>query len=303
MLMNMKDLLAVAHKNHFAVPAFNISSNMLLTGVMQASEEKSSPVILAIHPDELAFVRPSFIKAAIEEAINSSIPVCIHLDHGSSLGQIMEAIKCGFTSVMMDASTLPLEQNIATCKKVVELAHAVNVSVEGELGTIGTTGPEAEAGTEEIIYVNPDDVVTFVEGTGVDTLAVAVGTMHGIYPKDKKPELRLDLLKEITSRVDIPLVLHGGSANPDEEIARAVKLGINKINISSDIKDAFYRKCREVLANPTLREPNSIYPACIEAMKKVAHHKIDLFDAAGKAALYQYTRQPHMGVQPEFALK
>jgi fructose-bisphosphate aldolase, class II len=286
MLLNMKDLLAVAHTNHFAVPAFNISSNMLLSGVIQASEEKFSPLILAIHPDELAFVRPSFIKAALEEAINASVPVCIHLDHGSSIAQIMEAIRCGFTSVMMDASTLPLEQNIAMCKKVVELAHAVNVSVEGELGTIGTTGPEAEAGTEEIIYVNPDDVVTFVEGTGVDTLAVAVGTAHGIYPKDKKPELRLDLLKEITSRVDIPLVLHGGSANPDEEIARAVKLGINKINISSDIKDAFYQKCREILKDPVLREPNSIYPACIEAMKKVAHYKIDLFNAAGKAVLY-----------------
>lgn len=188
---------------------------------------------------------------------------------------------------MIDASTLPLEQNIAICKQVVELAHSVNVSVEGELGTIGTTGPEAEAGTEEIIYVNPDDVVTFVEATGVDTLAVAIGTAHGIYPKDKKPELKLNLLKEITSRVDIPLVLHGGSANPDHEIATAVKLGINKINISADIKDAFYQKCREVLSDPVLREPNSIYPPCIEAMKKVARHKIDLFDAAGKAALYQ----------------
>lgn len=286
MLMNMKDLLAVAHKNYFAVPAFNISSNMLLSGVIEASEEKFSPLILAIHPDELAFVRPSFIKAAIDEANKATIPVCIHLDHGSTMRHIMEAIQCGFTSVMIDASTLPLEQNIAICQKVVELAHAVNVSVEGELGTIGTTGPEAEAGTEEIIYVNPDDVVTFVEATGVDTLAVAIGTAHGIYPKDRKPELKLDLLKEITARVDIPLVLHGGSANPDEEIAMAVKLGINKLNISSDIKDAFYQKCREVLADPVIREPNSIYPPCIEAMKKVAHHKIDLFNAAGKAALY-----------------
>ena len=288
MLMNMKDLLAVAHTNNFAVPAFNTSSNMLLNGVIEASEEKSSPLIIAIHPDELAFVRPSFVKAVIEEAIKATIPVCIHLDHGSSLGQIMEAIRCGFTSVMIDASTLPLEQNIAICKQVVELAHLVNVSVEGELGTIGTTGPEAEAGTEEIIYVNPDDVVTFVEATGVDTLAVAIGTAHGIYPKDKKPELKLNLLKEITSRVDIPLVLHGGSANPDHEIATAVKLGINKINISADIKDAFYQKCREVLSDPVLREPNSIYPPCIEAMKKVARYKIDLFNAAGKAALYQY---------------
>ncbi|MCA9883100.1 MAG: class II fructose-bisphosphate aldolase, partial [Anaerolineae bacterium] len=109
---------------------------------------------------------------------------------------------------------------------------------------------------------------------------------HGIYPKDKKPELKLDLLKEITSRVDIPLVLHGGSANPDDEIAQSVKLGINKINISSDIKSAFYQKCRELLADPNRYEPVTIYPACIDAMKVVAHHKIKLFDAAGKADLY-----------------
>ncbi|MFN8488514.1 MAG: ketose-bisphosphate aldolase [Caldilineaceae bacterium] len=286
MLMNMKELLAVAHANHFAVPAFNISSNMLLGGVIEASEEKQAPLILAIHPDELSFVRPSFIKAAIEEATKATIPVCIHLDHGSNMGHIMHAIQVGFTSVMMDASLLPLDQNIAVCKKVVELAHSVNVSVEGELGTIGTTGPEAEAGTEEIIYTNPDDVVVFVEATGVDTLAVAIGTAHGIYPKNKKPELKLDLLKKIASMVDIPLVLHGGSANPEDEIAQAVKLGINKINISSDIKDAFYQKCREVLKDPNIREPNSIYPPCIAAMKKVACHKIDLFNAAGKAALY-----------------
>lgn len=290
MLMNMKDLLAVAHANYFAVPAFNISSNMLLAGVIEASEEKQAPLILAIHPDELKFVRPSFIKAAREEAINATIPVCIHLDHGASLAHIMEAIQCGFTSVMMDGSLLPLEENIKICQEIVAIAHAVNVSVEGELGTIGTTGPEAEAGTEEIIYTNPDDVVTFVEATGVDTLAVAIGTAHGIYPKDKKPELKLDLLKKIASMVDIPLVLHGGSANPEEEIVAAVKLGINKINISSDMKDAFYKKAREVLADPHLREPNSIYPPCIAAMKQVCRHKIDLFNAAGKAALYQYAR-------------
>ena len=290
MLMNMKDLLAVAHANDFAVPAFNISSNMLLTGVMEASEEMQSPVILAIHPDELHFVHTSFVKMAVDEAIKASIPVCIHLDHGASLAHVMEAIQCGFTSVMIDASSRPLEENIAICKQVVELAHPVNVSVEGELGTIGTTGPEAEAGADEIIYTNPDDVVIFVEATGVDTLAVAIGTSHGIYPKDRKPELKLDLLKEIRGRVDIPLVLHGGSANPDDEIAAAVKLGVSKINISSDIKDAFYQKCREVLANPVLREPNSIYPPCIDAMKVVARFKIELFNAAGQADKYQYCR-------------
>ena len=286
MLMNMRDLLAVAHENKFAVPAFNVSSNMLLKGAMEASEEKRAPVIVAIHPDELSFIGPSFVKTVLEEAINATVPVCIHLDHGSSMGQIMEAIQCGFTSVMIDVSAYPLEQNVELSKRVVDLAHSVNVSVEGELGTIGTTGPEAEAGSEEISYTNPDDVLAFVEATCVDTLAVAIGTAHGIYPKDKKPALRLDLLKDITSRVDIPLVLHGGSANPEDEIAAAVKLGINKINISSDIKDAFYQKCREVLSDPFIREPFSIYPPCIEAMKQVCYHKFALFDAEGKAVLY-----------------
>jgi len=259
---------------------------MLLSGVLEISEEANSPVILAIHPDELAFIRPPFIKTAIEGAIKATVPVCIHLDHGSTIKQIMEAIQLGFTSVMIDASTLPLADNIAITQKVVEIAHVVNVSVEGELGTIGTTGPEAEAGTDEIVYVNPDDVETFVQATDVDTLAVAIGTAHGLYPKNMKPKLRMDLLQEITAKVDIPLVLHGGSANPDEEIAKAVKLGINKINISSDIKDAFYQKCREVLKDPFLREPLQIYPPCIKAMQEVARHKIDLFDAAGKASLY-----------------
>ncbi len=197
MLMNMKDLLAVAHSNNFAVPAFNTSSNMIFKGVLEASEEKQSPLIVAIHPDELSFVRPSFVKMIIDDANKTSIPVVIHLDHGASMANVIEAIQAGFTSVMIDASSLPLEQNIEITKRVVEIAHPVNVSVEGELGTIGTTGPEAEAGSDVIIYTNPDDVVTFVERTGVDTLAIAIGTSHGIYPKDKKPELKLDLLKEI----------------------------------------------------------------------------------------------------------
>lgn len=286
MLMNMKDILAVANANYFAVPAFNTSSNMILKGIIEASEEMQAPVIIAIHPDELSFVRASFVKSVIEEAHKATVPVCIHLDHGASIDQVVEAIQSGFTSVMIDASTRSLEDNIAICKRVAELAHAVNVSVEGELGTIGTTGPEAEAGAEEIIYTNPSNAVTFVEATGVDCLAIAIGTSHGIYPKDKKPELELNLLKEIKSKVNIPLVLHGGSANKDSEIAESVKLGINKINISSDIKDAFYKKCREVLADPVIREPNSIYPPCIKAMKEVAYQKIDLFNAKGKAKLY-----------------
>ncbi len=286
MLMNMKDLLAVARANRFAVPAYNISSNMLLTGAIEAAEEAQAPVIIAIHPDELAFVGVAFVKMALEMARQASVPVVIHLDHGSSLRQVMGAIRAGFTSVMIDKSMLPLEENIAACREITTLAHAVNVSVEGELGTIGELDEEAEAGAEEVIFVDPEEVRMFVEATDVDTLAVAVGTSHGLYPKDMKPEIRLDLLREIGEKVAIPLVLHGGSGNPDDEIAQAVALGICKINISADMKSAFYLKAREVLKNPILREPSSIYPECIVAMKAVCRQKFDLFSSTGKAALY-----------------
>ncbi|MBM7024221.1 ketose-bisphosphate aldolase [Treponema sp. Marseille-Q4523] len=287
MLMNMKEMLCVAQKEHFAVPAFNVSSSMILKGVMEACEEKHAPVIIAIHPDELSFVGDSFVAAVREEAHKASVPVCIHLDHGASFAQVIRAIACGFTSVMIDSSTTSFDDNIAITKKVVEAAHAVNVSVEAELGTIGATGNGGEAGTDNIIYTNPDDVVRFVEATNVDTLAIAIGTAHGLYPKTKKPKLRLDLLKEIVGKTSVPLVLHGGSDNPDEEIAEAVRLGVAKINISSDIKSAFYKKCREVLEDTTLREPNAIYPACIDAMKQVIYHKIELFNDGDKARYYR----------------
>ena len=287
MLMNMKEMLCVAQKEHFAVPAFNVSSSMILKGVMEACEEKHAPVIIAIHPDELSFVGDSFVAAVREEAHKASVPVCIHLDHGASFAQVIRAIACGFTSVMIDSSTTSFDDNIAITKKVVEAAHAVNVSVEAELGTIGATGNGGEAGTDNIIYTNPDDVVRFVDATNVDTLAIAIGTAHGLYPKTKKPKLRLDLLKEIVGKTSVPLVLHGGSDNPDEEIAEAVRLGVAKINISSDIKSAFYKKCREVLEDTTLREPNAIYPACIDAMKQVIYHKIELFNDGDKARYYR----------------
>ncbi|MCI8885754.1 MAG: ketose-bisphosphate aldolase [Dorea sp.] len=286
MLMNMKDILEKANENNFAIPAFNISHYAMFKGIMEACEEKDAPVIIEIHPDELEHVGTEMVKAVTERAYRSRIPVCIHLDHCGDFGIIIKAIQAGFTSVMFDGSSLPFEENIANCRKAAEAAHPVNVSVEGELGTIGSTDAEAEAGANQIIYTNPEDAVKFVEESGIDTLAVAIGTSHGLYPKGMKPELKLDLLKEIKSKVSVPIVLHGGSNNPDDEIGKAVTLGVNKINISSDIKAAYYDKMREVLADKSLREPNTIEPPCIAAMKEVAYHKLELFQTAGKAALY-----------------
>lgn len=286
MLMNMKKLLAVANKNSFAVPAFNISSYAMFNGIMAICEEKNAPVIIAIHPDELSHIGVDSVKAIRERIFKSSIPACIHLDHGASFEQVILAIQSGYTSVMIDGSALSFEDNVKVCRKVVEAAHAVDVSVEGELGTIGTTDSTSEAYSKAIVYTNPDDAVKFVAETGVDTLAIAIGTSHGLYPAGMKPELKLDILKEIKSKVSIPLVLHGGSNNPDKEIGESVTLGVNKINISSDIKAAYYRKMREVLKNEAIREPNEIEPPCMAAMKAVAAQKIDLFQAAGKAELY-----------------
>ena len=287
MLMNMKNLLSVANENHFAVPAFNVSDYSMFKGLMEVTEELNAPIIIAIHPDELKHVGPSMLRAVIDRISKSTVPAVIHLDHGSSYEQIIWAIQSGYTSVMIDASSLLFDKNVEICKKVVETAHAVNVSVEGELGTIGTADDFGESTSAVIKYTEPKDAKKFIEETGVDCLAIAIGTCHGIYPKGVTPKLRLDILKEIKATIpDVPLVLHGGSSNPDTEIAESVTLGVNKINISSDIKVAYFDKMRELLTDKNLREPNVIQPPCIEAMKEVAAHKIRLFQADGKAALY-----------------
>ena len=288
MLISGKEILSVANQHGFAVPAFNAGSGQLLEAVMQACEELQSPVMIAIHPDELSFLTDSFVDQVKYYANHTKLPVCIHLDHGASYEQVIHAIQLGFTSVMIDASHLPYEENVVITQKVVAAAHPVGVSVEAELGTIGDTGNSIEGGVTEVIYTDPDVAQDFVERTGTDSLAVAIGTAHGIYPKNIKPHLRHDILEEITKKVSIPLVLHGGSSNPDEEIAKAVKMGINKINISSDIKIVFANRLREQLnsGDSEMREPNVLFPPCMLETKKVAEDKIRLFNSANKAQLY-----------------
>lgn len=288
MLISGKKILSVANQHGFAVPAFNAGSGQLLEAVMQACEELQSPVMIAIHPDELSFLTDSFVDQVKYYANHTKLPVCIHLDHGASYEQVIHAIQLGFTSVMIDASHLPYEENVAITQKVVAAAHPVGVSVEAELGTIGDTGNSIEGGVTEVIYTDPDVAQDFVERTGTDSLAVAIGTAHGIYPKNIKPHLRHDILEEITKKVSIPLVLHGGSSNPDEEIAKAVKMGINKINISSDIKIVFANRLREQLnsGDSEMREPNVLFSPCMLETKKVAEDKIRLFNSANKAQLY-----------------
>lgn len=290
MLISMKEMLEVAEEHKFAVPAFNAGSGQLLTAVMESAEEKQAPFIMAIHPDELSFLRDSFVSQVIYECNHTKLPIALHLDHGANFEQVIHAIQLGFTSVMIDSSKLPFEENVKVTQKVVEAAHAVGVSVEAELGTIGDTGNNIEGGVTKVIYTDPVKAKEFVERTNVDSLAVAIGTAHGIYPKYLKPELKLDILEEIKKIVNVPLVLHGGSSNPDEEIAKSVKLGIRKINISSDIKVVFAEKLKEIVTKNEIsevREPRVMFAECIKECRKVVDHKIDLFDDADKAKYFK----------------
>lgn len=287
MLMNMKELLQVAQKEKFAVGAYNIGSAELLKTALEECEANNAPIILAIHPSELEYLTDEFIEYVKVRAMKTHIPAVIHLDHGGTKEQVIRAIRCGFTSVMIDASHYSFEENVRITKEIVEIAKPLNVSVEAELGTIGNLGDSYEGGASEIIYTDPVKARELVERTGIDTLAVAIGTSHGLYPKWMTPKLNLELLKEIKSRVGIPLVLHGGSANPDNEIAESVKLGICKINISSDIKSVFFKKVRETLKeNEKLMEPHEIFSTAINEAKKVVKHKLELFNCIDKARLY-----------------
>lgn len=282
----MKDLLAVGKEHQFAVPAFNICSFDMLKAIMEEVEANNAPVILEIHPDEIEYLGDNFVATVREYAHRSKVPVVIHMDHGGTIKDVMRAIRNGYTSVMIDASRASYEENVALTKQVVELAHKVGVSVEAELGTIGNNG-SAEGGADTIIYTDPDQAEDFVQRTGIDTLAVAIGTAHGLYPKDKKPELNMPLLKELNKRLDIPFVLHGGSGNPDKEVNESIQYGVRKVNLSSDLKSVFFEEVRRVLVdNPAMYEPNQVYPSANEKVKEVVRHKLHILNTTGQADKY-----------------
>lgn len=288
MLMNTKKLLDVAYKNEFAVGSFNVANSEFVRIVIESAEEKNAPAIIQIHPNELELVGDDFVEYVVEACKNATIPMAIHLDHGASVKDVMRAIKNGYTSVMIDASHESFKDNMEITKEVVKLAHCVDVSVEAELGTIGSNVGSSEGGAEEILYTDPQDAAKFVKETGIDLLAVAIGTSHGQYKHKGKPELKLDLLEEINEAVNIPLVLHGGSDNKDEEISQTYLHGVAKINLSTDMKNAFFGQMRSFLDdNPGAYEPDVIMPSCREAAKQLVKQKMDLFNSTNKAKLYR----------------
>ncbi|WP_252313060.1 ketose-bisphosphate aldolase [Sinobaca sp. H24] len=288
MLLNMKELLNTAYNNQFAVGSFNVANSEFVKVVIEAAEENNSPAIIQIHPNEIELLTDHFIAYVLEAAKMAKVPIVIHLDHGDTMKDITRAIRNGYTSVMMDASHYSFEKNIELTKNAVDIAHLVNVSVEGELGTLGTNEGSSEKGSDNVFYTNPEQAKEFVDRTGVDTLAVAVGTAHGIYPKNEDQSIKIDRLMAIKSNVDIPLVLHGGSNNADEEIKECLKHGVAKINLSTDMKLAFFNRLREMLEeNPGAYEPDVLYPEATKAAKELVKKKMDLFESTNKASLYK----------------
>lgn len=229
-----KEILDIADKGGYAVPAFNIYNFGSLMGVKAAAEETGAPVIFQVYNRLLNTGTAKYLMPAILAVVNDlKTPAAIHLDHGAGNPEVLRAIRYGTTSVMIDASTLPFDENVAKTKAVVDIAREVGVSVEGELGHVGS----AANGDENGNYTEVDAAKDFVEKTGVDLLAVMVGTAHGRYKK--APILAVDRVKELYEAVDAHLVLHGGSGVPDDQIRAVVEAGVRKINYATDVCTAF----------------------------------------------------------------
>lgn len=304
MFASTKKILTKAHKGNYAVAHFNINNMEICQGVVQAAVKLKSPVILATSEGAIKYAGMNFLfdiaKTASELA---NVPVAFHLDHGRDLTVIKNAIRLGYSSVMFDGSHLPFDENVKITKKIVTLAHKKGISVEAELGTIG--GKEDTIEAKNIVYTNTDQAKEFVERTGCDFLAVAIGTSHGAYKFRGKADLRHDLLKKINSKVKIPLVLHGASSVPEDivkeatkygaklkgvygvptgQIRKAIKNGINKINTDTDLRLAFDAAVRKFIkTKPKDFDPRHILGPARKEIQKVAERRIKLFGSMGKA--------------------
>lgn len=275
MLVNFKDILADAKKNKYGVGLFNTVNLEMAKGVLAAAEELRAPVIIGsaevlLNCSELQELA-DMLKPMAERA---TVPVVLHLDHGLTEERVKEAISLGFTSVMYDCSSKPYEENKKCLADIVKLAHANNITVEGELGHVGSNANAADHN----IYTDPMQAKEFAEETGVDALAVAIGTAHGVYKE--KPVLDIGRLKEIADVVDVPLVLHGGSGLTDDDFRNVIKNGISKVNIFTDINTAL---CKYIHDNWTENLGyTKLIPGAVEAVKQVVMNKIKLFGSDGR---------------------
>lgn len=281
MLVNLKTVIDTAEKGGFAIPAFNVYNMETVIGALGAAEETKAPIIMQVYPrlmkEQTGYFLSPVIKAAAKKA---SVPVCFHLDHGPSELETTRSIRYGATGIMLDGSMLPFEENITLTKRVVQTCSYLNVQVEGELGHVGSTSDD-----DMDEFTTPDAAEKFIRETGVQCLAVAVGTAHGRYKKP--PKLDIERIKEIRRAANnAALVLHGGSGVPDEEIKKAVAAGIRKMNFATDICYAFLDACRDELENPDRPVAvDSFMKKPIDAVKQFCISRIKLVGAEGKGSV------------------
>ena len=288
MLVTMKEMLADAKRNHYAIPAFDVSNYEMLKAILETCEEEKSPALLMTLGVDTQGRNLKLLSSMVKGASEYfDIPVCLHMDHATDIDFIKYGCDCGYSSVMYDGSVLPFDENAKNTAIVTEYAHKKGITVEAELGHVGnaSVGSISETGTDtdpgESLTV-PEEVTKFVEITDVDALAVAIGTSHGVY--QKTPELRIDRLDEITAVCDRPLVLHGGSGTPNDQMQNAIHHGITKINIYSDVLYALNKGLRDTLNNITNPStwPFIVYEDAMKMMKEVVREKLHTFGSAGR---------------------
>ena len=283
-LESMKDMMIKAKKEGYAIGQFNLNNLEYTQAILQAAEEEKSPVILGVSEGAARYM--SGFKTVVNmveglmEDLNITVPVAIHLDHGSSFEKCKEAIEAGFTSVMIDASSQPFEENVRITKEVVDYAHAKGVSVEAELGVVG--GQEDDIIADGVIYADPAECKELVERTGIDCLAPALGSVHGPYKGE--PNLGFKEMEEISSQSDLPLVLQGGTGIPLKDIQRSISLGTAKINVNTENQIEGTKTVREVLANDAeVYDPRKYLGPMRETIKQTVIGKMREFGSSQKA--------------------
>lgn len=306
-LVSMKYILDDANARGYAVGAFNVNNLEFAKAVIAAASEADSPVIIQASEGAVSYAGLQPLVAIVRSLAESTrVPVALHLDHGKSFDVVIGCIRHGFTSVMIDGSHLPFAENVAITRKIVEIARAAGVTVEAEIGRLAGIEDNVAVAEREALLTDPREAKAFVEQTGCDALAVAIGTSHGPRKFKGEPILAIDLVARIKEQVKLPLVLHGASGVlatlvengerygarwggskgiPDDAIVGAIKNGINKVNIDTDMRLAFIASVRESLANrPELLDPRDLLKPAMAAIKQVAADKMKLFQSAGKAS-------------------
>ncbi|MEF3302632.1 class II fructose-1,6-bisphosphate aldolase [Paenibacillus sp. GYB003] len=282
-LVSSTPMLQAARAGGYCIGAFNVHTLEMLQAVVEAAVETESPLIIQSTVGTVKHLGPDYIAAAATVAANANrIPIALHLDHCTEFDLIVRCIRAGYTSVMIDASHSPFDENVRQTLRVVEVAKPAGVNVEAELGKVGGVEDEIVVADNEALMADPDECLKFVELTGVPTLAPAIGTAHGIYKGE--PKIDFDRIGRIASLVDVPLVLHGGSGIPEEQVRRAVSLGMAKMNVATELRIVFSDAIKAVFAqNPDENDPRKYMVPAKQALKEAAIEKMRLCGSFGKA--------------------